>query len=395
MRLESIERSYFLYRASYWNSFPNELQEKILDNMSAREAHYMLSLNTSSMSPTEARNIWMYYGNKYFEKQITSRTDFARACSELNPLVSRAIYIIIDFILTMAHHIVLVFDDDLSSDNKLYPIYNRLRTSWNISDPKVPLVYLGDNKEQLNDLVTKFCDLVWSKEYSEGYITLKDQQSEYAIPKLARMFGNVENLSTNELEHDSDEYKLLKLKISTSYPDTESINFISSIDDLVTAPETDIVISCMFLSEQWPDQIEISSNVFTDEDKDERLINKSNLQQVPWLPILGKLVMKYMDKQENYSFLLEIEDDTEEERQSRMQLFRDGDSETFRLTFLNEELCNTNFWAIVLTGNSGEENLPRFHFEDVVSINGEVLDFNLSIGRNLLLDWHERTQPHQ
>lgn len=395
MRLESIERSYFLYRASYWNSFPNELQENILDSMSAREAHYMLSLNTSSMSPTEARKIWMYYGNKYFEKQITSSTDFARACSELNPLVSRGIYIIIDFIFTMMHHQILVFDEDLPSDNKLYPIYNRLRNSWNISDPKVPLVYLGDNKEQLNDLVTKFCDLVWSKEYSEGYITLKDQQSDYAIPKLARMFGNVENLSTNELEHDSDEYKLLKLKISTSYPDTESINFISSIDDLVTGSETDIIISCMFLSEQWPDQIEISSNVFTDEDKDERLINKSNLQQVPWLPILGKLVMKYMDKQENYSFLLEIEDDTEEERQSRMQLFRDGDSETFRLTFLNEEFCNTNFWAVVLTGNGGEENLPRFHFEDAVSMHGEILDFNLSIGRNLLLDWHERTQPHQ
>jgi len=395
MRLESIERSYFLYRASYWNKFPFELQENILDSMSAREAHYMLSLNTSSMSPTEAMNIWMYYGNKYFEKQITSRTGFARACSELNPLVSRGIYIIIDFILTMIHHIILVFDEDLPSDNKLYPIYNSLRNSWNISDPKVPLVYLGDNKEQLNDLVTKFCDLIWSKEYSEGYLTLKDQQSQYAIPKLARMFGNVENLSTNELEHDSDEYKRLKFKISTSYPDTESINFISSIDDLVTASETDIIISCMFLSEQWPDQIEISSIVFTDEDKDKNLINKSNLQQVPWLPILGKLVMKYMDKQEDYSFLLENEDDTEEERQSRMQLFRDGDSESFRLTFLNEEMCGTHFWAIVLTNNGGEENLPRFHFEDIVSMHGEILDFNLSIGRNLLLDWHERTQPHR
>jgi len=393
MRLESIERSDFLYRASYWNDFPNELKENILDSMSAREVHYMLSLNTSSMSPEEARNIWMYYGNKYFEKQITSRTDFARACSELNPLVSRGIYIIIDFILTMIHHVVLVFDEDLPSDNKLYPIYNELNNLWNKSDPKVPLVYLGDNKEQLNDLVKKFCDVVWSKESSERYITIKDEQSDYAIPKLARMFGNVENLSTNELEDDSDEYKRLKIKISTSYPDTESINFISSIDDLITASETDVLISCMFLSEQWPDQIEISSIIFTGDDKDELLMNKSNLQQVPWLPILGKLVIKYMDKKEDYSFLLEIEDDTEEERQSRIQLFRDGDSETFRLTFLNEELCDANFWASVLTGNGGEENLPRFHFEDCVSIHGDVLDFNLSIGRNLLLDWHERTQP--
>jgi len=269
-----------------------------------------------------------------------------------------------------------------------------LNNLWNKSDPKVPLVYLGDNKEQLNDLVKKFCDLVWSKESSERYITIKDQQSDYAIPKLARMFGNVENLSTNELEHDSDEYKRLKIKISTSYPDTESINFISSIDDLITASETDVLISCMFLSEQWPDQIEISSIMFTGDDKDELLMNKSNIQQVPWLPILGKLVMKYMDEKEDYSFLLEVEDDTEEERQSRMQLFRDGDSETFSLSFLNEEICGTHFWAIVLTSNGvGEENLPKFYFEDYVGRHGEIFDFNLSIGRNLLLDWHERTQP--
>ena len=366
-------------------NFSSEILEYVVEqNLNCKEAHAFLNTNKTTNS-----DVWIKMSRYYFGRDISNSYDFAQECSKNNPNLNYAMSEIIKFIFDTCLSISSIFYPyrDKFDYSLTFEYLNDLKSAFqnHLAENKSARSFLlGEREPLIQELIYRVCDFL-EERYGYGYefIIIMERQDVYMYSKFLNMFRRNTNLTTEQDENDFPYYVNLKQNIMTQYPDAAEIPFIKNVLDLLEASEDSIYISHFYLKDEWVDEVSITSEMFK---------RGGPNVPIPYLHIIGKLFIEYMDRNNIDDSIWASDQFTslsDYEKESLKVSFRNGhvdhDTAKFSLSYVVE--IEIQMWATILEGN-GEDDLPTFYFrEKVRDENNMITVFDISIRKSNLLKW--------
>lgn len=405
-------RDQICYRSLIMKTLPSELSDEIIGkNLNCIQAHaflsqYFMGKNKTEEDKSEEEEVWTRVGKIHFsEEGVSSSSMFADLCSKRNLTLSDALDQILRTVFDCINFIYNDYNDEETLeredvDMSVFENFETLRMNYDTYTRIMnfsPRRFIVDYQEELNKLVSDVCYFAQEHEDYHETITVSEQTGNYKIGKFVEMFRRNSNLfvPSQELlfESNESEPEKLKRKIWSQY--TEIPEFVTDVYDLLRKPEDSIYVSHLYLTGRWIDEVTLSSETLIDS-VSLRLEELNDEEFVDILPVLGKLVMKYVDGNdlEDDEWLnnttLEME---QYELLSLKEHFREG-ATTKNLNGLEIPYFVTNYligfsaqeWVDILV----EEDGPPWCFdEQTLTDDNTTESFLLSIRYKFLQEWFE------
>lgn len=393
------------YRSLLMQTLPTELSDIVLGvKLNCTQAHAFLSqyFGPRGEKTDEEINleedVWRRIGEIHFPNEgVSSSTTFADLCSKQNPLLSNALDEIIQTIFECIKYLYDEYNEKEEGINmSAFENFQELNNNYYVYTQIhmfSPRRFIVDYQDSLYFLVLDVCQLTWELEGSYETISILQQQDDWKLGKFVEMFRHNSNLFVDEelvLNLSETEPDRLKRKIKSQYDVVPE--FVDGIHSLLTKSEDSIFVSHLYLTGHWIDEVSLSSETLLESMTLE--IEQLDLEFIDLLPIIGILVMRYVDNthlpDNNWlsDTLLDMEED---EISSLKQHFRDGTSKTnndgtevpyFMTSYLSG--FSVQEWADILV----EGNSPLWFFdEQTLTGDNATESFILSIRYKRLNDW--------
>jgi hypothetical protein len=386
-------------------TLPAELSDAIIgQHLNCTQAHAFLSqyfLRKKSTKTEEdilkEEEVWTRVGEIHFPEQgVSSSSTFADLCSKRNQTLSKALDEILKTVFDCIDFIYNEYKDE-TLDMGVFEEFETLQSNYEIYTyikKYSSRRFIVDYQDSLYKLVSDVCYFAQEHEDSYEMIAISEQSGNYKIGKFVEMFRHNSNLfvPTQEPSFESDETEPEKLKRKIWYQYPEIPDFITDVYDLLQKPEDSIYISHLYLTGQWIDEVTLSSETL----RDSTVAEMFNEEFIKILPVLGKLVMKYVERNnlEDNEWLNDYTLGMEQnERLSLKQRFREGIVTThangrkipdFSTNYLIR--FSAQQWADILVSEDG----PHWCFDEQTLTDNNVIEsFLLSIRYKSLQEWFE------
>lgn len=407
-------RGEICYRSLLMQTLPSELSDIVLgQKLNCTQAHAFLSQyfgprrEKTEEEIMKEEEVWRRVGEIHFPDQgASSSVTFADLCSKKNPLLSKAIDELLQTIFDCIEYVYIYYSNrdeerrnegeeeiDMSAFEDFETLKNNYGFYTNIRGFS-PRRFIVDHQDQLYFLCLHVSNLAFEYEDSYEMIALSEQQDNWKIGKFVEMFRHNSNLYVPNEEplFDPDEYEPEKLKRKIWSQYNEIPEFVEDAYDLLRKSEDSIYISHLYLTGQWIDEVSLSSQTLLDSVTLE--IEQLEDEFIYLLPIIGVLVMRYVDENDlldNNWLSEETLEMDEDELLSLKQHFREGTVEPnmdgaetpyFMTSYLSG--FSAQEWADILV----EGNSPPWCFdEQTLTDDNATESFTLSIRYKNLEDW--------